>query len=227
MLAFHAHEKYKHLSVIKYEDYYEGSKQVDQRYHNTQFVTHKSHEIEIPRWYEGQKRFIEEWMTDIPKYAKILDIACVGFRHFRELGYENVTGVGREASKQALDNEYGYLVLALDMHRLGAIPDDSYDVVYASHAIEHSHNPILVVEGIRRILKPGGKLVVVLPYPDAGPDNAHCGKFALGTNNSDNAISVRNFFWLSGFKIYEWKVDSFREPEVWLKMENAKDLGQA
>jgi SAM-dependent methyltransferase len=138
-----------------------------------------------------------------------------------------VTGVEYEASKQALASEYGYPVLALDMHKLGTIPDDSYDVVYSSHTIEHSYNPILVVEGIRRILKPGGKLVVVLPYPDAGPDDAHCGKFALGTNNNDNAVSVRNFFFLNGFKIYEWKVDSFREPEVWLKMENAKDLGQA
>lgn len=42
-------------------------------------------------------------------------------------------------------------------------PDDSFDAVTMSHLIEHVADPAAVISETRRILKPGGKLVIVTP----------------------------------------------------------------
>lgn len=42
-------------------------------------------------------------------------------------------------------------------------PDDSFDLVWCTEVIEHLKNPAFTVSGIRRILKPSGKLILTTP----------------------------------------------------------------
>jgi SAM-dependent methyltransferase len=42
--------------------------------------------------------------------------------------------------------------------------DDEFDLVYASHVLEHLDNPVKVIEEIWRILKPNGMLIVKVPH---------------------------------------------------------------
>jgi SAM-dependent methyltransferase len=195
---------------------------MDEIYKEMQFIKYKSHEFEIPRWYEGQKRFIQEWMSDIDKESKILDVACgdgVGLRYFKEFGYTNLVGIEYEKEKATNALSYGYPVYKSDMHNLDCCETSSFDVIYSSHTVEHSYDPKIVISEFKRILKDNGKLVIVLPYPDTGPIDAHCGKLILSTDKEDSALGVRKFFQENGFKILDWKLDNFREPEIWLKME--------
>ena len=46
---------------------------------------------------------------------------------------------------------------------LDEIPDNSYDFILSSHSLEHTANPIKALKEWRRIVKPGGRLVLVLP----------------------------------------------------------------
>jgi len=46
---------------------------------------------------------------------------------------------------------------------LDEIPDNSYDFILSSHSLEHTANPIKALKEWNRIVKPGGKLVLVLP----------------------------------------------------------------
>jgi SAM-dependent methyltransferase len=55
----------------------------------------------------------------------------------------------------------------MDGDDLSRIADASYDVVLSSHALEHMANPIKALKEWRRVLRPGGTLVLVLP------DKAH------------------------------------------------------
>jgi SAM-dependent methyltransferase len=51
------------------------------------------------------------------------------------------------------------------------IADESYDFVLASHMLEHTANPLATLAEWRRVLKPGGGLVLVLPHRDGTFDH--------------------------------------------------------
>lgn len=42
-------------------------------------------------------------------------------------------------------------------------PPNSYDFIYASHVIEHLNNPLKTLQKLARLLKPKGKLIMVMP----------------------------------------------------------------
>jgi hypothetical protein len=75
-----------------------------------------------------------------------------------------------------------------------------------------------MVAELVRVLRVGGKLVVVLPYPDriTENDSAHGAKYELGTNLDDDGQRVVAFFQQCGVVLDHKEYDAFREPEVWL-----------
>jgi ubiquinone/menaquinone biosynthesis C-methylase UbiE len=70
--------------------------------------------------------------------------------------WRNVTG------KPDLRTVFGtqYIVEACD---LGVVPDASYDFVVASHVLEHIANPLRALQEWKRVLKPGGALLALVP----------------------------------------------------------------
>jgi SAM-dependent methyltransferase len=54
---------------------------------------------------------------------------------------------------------------------LGAVADSEYDFVLSSHTLEHVANPIVALREWRRILRPGGALIIVLPRREAAFDH--------------------------------------------------------
>lgn len=79
----------------------------------------------------------------------------------RELGWD-VVGVETDpvsvANSRALglDTRHGTL-------KSHAFPDASFDAIYASHVIEHVHDPLGLLQECHRILKPGGTVVMTTP----------------------------------------------------------------
>jgi len=47
---------------------------------------------------------------------------------------------------------------------LSAIPDGCYDFILSSHNLEHFANPVKALKEWERVVRPGGVLVLVLPY---------------------------------------------------------------
>ena len=50
-----------------------------------------------------------------------------------------------------------------DATDLSSLPDNAYDFVLASHILEHVANPLGALEEFRRVLKPGGTILVLVP----------------------------------------------------------------
>lgn len=202
-------KSYKDI-VVSYEKY---------KYYQTE--KYRSFESTNLRWSEGQKRYIKSEFSNYQRDSIILDIACgdgVGLKVFKEMDFKNVTGV--ELSNEKIDKakESGYKVIRADMHKLDMLNKDCFDIIYSSHTLEHAYKPGSVIEEFYRILKKEGILKIVLPYPDKTRDNeeAHGGKYELGTNIEDEGETVIKYFKKYGFSIVEIKFDDFREPEIWL-----------
>lgn len=53
-----------------------------------------------------------------------------------------------------------------DAQTMAGIPDESFYTVYASHVLEHLHDPIEALRNWWRILAPGGYLIVQVPHMD-------------------------------------------------------------
>ncbi len=51
----------------------------------------------------------------------------------------------------------------LDVDSLSPISDNSFDAVVVSHVLEHLANPVKAIREFERVLRPGGKLVLILP----------------------------------------------------------------
>ena len=56
-----------------------------------------------------------------------------------------------------------HLNLNVDVDRLSPIEDASFDAVIASHVIEHLANPLRALQEFHRVLRPGGRLVLIVP----------------------------------------------------------------
>jgi SAM-dependent methyltransferase len=54
---------------------------------------------------------------------------------------------------------------------LAGVPDETYDVVLASHVLEHVADPLRALGSWRRVTRPGGVLLVVVPHREGTFDH--------------------------------------------------------
>jgi SAM-dependent methyltransferase len=87
-------------------------------------------------------------------------VLCVGCRNaleldwFRSRGFEDVVGI--DVFSQRAD------ILVMDMHEM-SFEDGSFDVVYASHSLEHSYDVGQVVREIARVGRDGAVVGIEVP----------------------------------------------------------------
>ncbi|MBN2383735.1 methyltransferase domain-containing protein [bacterium] len=122
-----------------------------------------------PREQKDLLRFYQRVLSRIarikPTPATLLEIGCAG-GHFllqaRQLGY-SVHGIeiSEYASEQAR-SRYGLDVLTGTLETT-AMPEKSCDIIYLKDVLEHVRNPLTFLEECRRILKPDGLIVILVP----------------------------------------------------------------
>jgi len=104
------------------------------------------------------------WLSGKPT-GRLLDVGC-GSGHFlkqmRASGWE-VFGVEPDPKAVAVArDEYDMDVRQGDLASVG-FDDDMFDAITLSHVIEHVPDPAVLLSECRRVLKPGGSLVVTTP----------------------------------------------------------------
>ena len=119
-------------------------------------------------WYRARREVVAaliERAVQPPKNARLLEIGC-GTGHnlamlgkFGEVDALEVDDIARGMAEDRL----GRSVLSAPLPELAGLPDDRYDVVAALDVIEHIPDDKGALEGIARVLKPGGKLVMTVP----------------------------------------------------------------
>jgi SAM-dependent methyltransferase len=87
-------------------------------------------------------------------------VLCVGCRNTLELdrfharGFDDVIGIDVFSQREDIK--------VMDMHEM-TFPDNSFDVVYASHALEHSYDVQRVVAEVVRVAREGAIVGVEVP----------------------------------------------------------------
>jgi len=101
---------------------------------------------------------------------RVLELGCGSgdlLQLVRELGNPNVLGIEpSHAAAQLARTRWGVEVIASTLEA-AQLPSLSVDVVLAQHVLEHLPSPSATLAELRRILRPGGNLVLWLPNADS------------------------------------------------------------
>ncbi len=123
----------------------------------------------IRSWLEAKRLLV--FCEEVPADGKILDVGCGDGFHLnllRKYGRKSWTLEGIDMDKRAIDMAEKS---GLKVHRGSVesvdLPPNTYDLAFTIQTIEHVEKPDEVLKGIYRLLKPGGRLVIVTDNTDS------------------------------------------------------------
>lgn len=124
---------------------------------------------------DSEHRGRYHWAAQVVAGRSVLDAGCgsgYGVRILSEAGAGEVTGIDIDSEAiAAAERTYGgnrASFLCGDLAALG-LPDDSFDVAVCFEAIEHLPDPARGIAELRRVIRPGGTIVVSSPNPGVYP----------------------------------------------------------
>jgi len=109
-------------------------------------------------------RFHELEETFLPG-GRFLDVGCATGMLVEEMGRRGWEAVGTEICAAAAEFGRSRRGVRIELGTLEqiAFPDEHFDLVHFSHVIEHVPDPPALLSEVRRVTKPGGRVVVVTP----------------------------------------------------------------
>jgi SAM-dependent methyltransferase len=119
-------------------------------------------------WYRARREVVAALIrreVELPKGAKLLEIGC-GTGHnlamLGEFGAVDALEVD-EVARAMAEKRIGRPVLSAPLPELAGVAENRYDLVAALDVIEHIADDAAALNGIARVLKPGGKLLMTVP----------------------------------------------------------------
>lgn len=110
-------------------------------------------------WFEHY--YFDRWFKNNP--GPILDMGCAT-GNFIATHPDIIEGLEKDDDSLKICRERGFRVQKIDVSgELEQLPDDHYSGVYAKQLIEHLREPLAFMKQIHRILKAGGKAVILTP----------------------------------------------------------------
>ena len=121
-------------------------------------------------WYRGRRRIIRAELDRLAlaPHARILDAGCGSGRTLKELAdYGEVCGI--ELNPQAAEVARGRSLGDVRIGRLEELPwdDATFDLVTCLDVLEHTPDDRLTLRELRRVVKPGGRMLVTVPAYEA------------------------------------------------------------
>jgi SAM-dependent methyltransferase len=143
-------------------------------YNNYLITSHVYSEGHSPYHEQLTKQVVETYIDplNLRKDANILDLGC-GPGYFldqmKSREYTNVTGVTLGEDDIKLCEKNGHKIKQYDLSFLpqnDGFTDESVDLIFLRHALEHSPYPIFSLLEYNRLLKQHAKIYIEVPAPD-------------------------------------------------------------
>ncbi|CAA9485972.1 MAG: hypothetical protein AVDCRST_MAG38-2336 [uncultured Solirubrobacteraceae bacterium] len=110
----------------------------------------------------GARLEVPKFLTHTSLDADLVDFGCGGGYLLELLPARSRVGIEvNPAARQAAQSR-GLRVVA----SAAELPEESADVVISNHALEHTMAPVSELQGLHRLLRPGGELIVAVPIDD-------------------------------------------------------------
>ncbi len=138
-------------------------------YKSDKYYSHQQNAIGfIPRIYElvkivNLKRKANIALDVLPK-GRLLDIGCgVGdfLLQIKKLGWDIMGVEPSEQARTIAESRLGFKPLLPSEY--SSLPDQSFDVITMWHVLEHVDDLKFQTKELKRLLKPGGRLIIALP----------------------------------------------------------------
>lgn len=117
-------------------------------------------------WYRGRRRIVcdEIARLGLPPGARVLDAGCGSGRLLDELaGRFEVSGVELDADSVAAARARGHADIHEGMVETLPWDDATFDLVTCLDVIEHTQDDRVTLRELRRVLRPGGALLLTVP----------------------------------------------------------------
>jgi SAM-dependent methyltransferase len=117
-------------------------------------------------WYRGRRRVLEDVIAGLglPEDARILDAGCGSGRNMVELArHGTVTGIELSETSVRLARERGAGEVVLGSVTEMPFAEDSFDFAVCLDVIEHLDDDGAALRELRRVIAPGGALLVTVP----------------------------------------------------------------
>jgi SAM-dependent methyltransferase len=122
----------------------------------------------VRRWLEARR--LLPWCRELPAGGRILDVGCGDGFHLgllQEYGAPDWVVEGVDASEWAVKaGRARGLQIHLGTAQNIDLPADSYDLALLIATIEHVDDPMGVLKAVHRLLKPGGRALIVTDNTD-------------------------------------------------------------
>jgi SAM-dependent methyltransferase len=111
------------------------------------------------------------WCEGLREDARILDVGCGDGFHLRllqDFGQKSWRSEGVDSDPRAVEAaEKAGLTVHLGTVESLELPQGSFDLALMIQTIEHVADPLAVLQAVRALLKPGGRLVIVTDNTDS------------------------------------------------------------
>lgn len=146
----------------------------------------------------------------------ILDFGCGGGHLLKALSPKASIGVEINPAAAAVARSMGLEVFA----DISEVPDGAADQCVSNHALEHVPYPIQALREIRRVLKPSGRLVLVVPIDDWRDQPMYDPSDINHHLHTWNPLLLGNSLAEAGFKVNaeDIRILSHAWPPMWSKL---------
>jgi SAM-dependent methyltransferase len=182
------------------------------------------------RWPRAVARQVVRRCRALPANARLLEVGYGARLHLAELrgaagGTWALEAVTPHESLARSARQAGYVVHHGRVHALEVL-EGAYDVVVLLHALEHCESPLQEVSSLRRLLRPGGRLVILTQNVDSAVGRLFQGRHWAGYDFPRHVSlfgprTMRRLAAKAGFEVE--RLGTLGDSRMWLR--SAANLG--